>query len=463
VIRAAVYARISSDRDGDQLGVMRQVEDCERLCLGRRWEVAERYVDDHVSAYLSRARPAYRRMLDDIQGGFLDAVVVWHLDRLHRQPRELEEFFQVCEEAGVSRLASVSGDIDLATHDGQFLARILGAVSRKESDDKSRRIRRKHEELALAGKIAGGGTRPFGFEQDRRTIREDEAVVIRESAERLLAGEAVRSICRDLEARGVPTVTGRPWVPQTLTRMLMSGRISGQREHRGELVAEAEWPGIITKEETARIRALLSDPNRRTNRSARRYLLVRLLRCGLCGELLVSRPRSGGARRYICARGPGHTGCGHMYVLADPVEAFVVEAVLHRLDSPELACALDGGNGDPDAERWQSEVEQSQVQLDELATLYGEREITLSEWRSARTPIEQRVTDAKKQLAKLSRTTALAGHVGNSGRLRERWSDLPLTRQHSIVAAVLDHIIVKPGRPGFNGFDPGRFSPIWRA
>jgi len=463
VVRAAIYARISSDREGDQLGVRRQVEDCERLCARKRWEVVECYVDDDVSAYRGRTRSSYRRMLDDIRGGFIDAVTVWHLDRLHRQPRELEEFFEICEAAGISRLASVSGDIDLGTHDGQFLARILGAVSRKESDDKSRRIRRKHEELAQAGKIAGGGTRPFGYAADRRTIREVEADVIRECAARLLAGEAVRSICRELQERGVPTVSGRPWVPQTMTRMLMSGRISGQREHRGELVADAEWPGIISKEETARIRALLQDPARRTNRSARRYLLVRLLRCKRCGELLVSRPRAGGARRYMCAKGPGHSGCGHTYALAEPLEAFVVEAVLHRLDSPALATALAGGNGDPDAERWQREVEQSQAQLDELAGLYGRREITFSEWRAARVPVEQRVTDAKKQLAKLSRTTALTGYVGKASVLRDRWAELPLTRQHAIVAAVLDHVVVGPGRAGFNGFDPSRFYPVWRA
>ena len=53
---------------------------------------------------------------------------------------------------------------------------ILGAVA-KESDDKSRRLRRKHQELAEAGKVSGGGTRPFGFEADRVTIRPDEAAI----------------------------------------------------------------------------------------------------------------------------------------------------------------------------------------------------------------------------------------------------------------------------------------------
>ena len=458
-----MYARISSDRDGDHLGVSRQVEDCERLVARKGWVVAERYVDDDVSAYNGKRRPAYRRMLDDIRGGFLDAVVVWDADRLHRQPKELEEFFDVCKDAGVTKLASVSGDIDLSTHDGQFLARILGTVAKKESDDKSRRIRRKHEELAQAGKIAGGGTRPYGYESDRRTVRESEAVVIRDCASRLLAGETIRSLCADLSERDLPTVSGGQWKTQTLRTLLMSGRISGQREYHGQLVAVAVWPAIISPAETTRIRALLSDPARRTNKSARRYLLVRLLRCGVCGETLVSRPRSGGARRYVCATGPNHSGCGRTYVMADTLERFVVEAVLYRLDSPELVAALSGTPADPDGEAWQAEIEQSQAQLDELAGVYGRREIGLSEWSAARAPIEQRVTDARKRLSRLNRTTALDGHVGNASDLRERWASLPLTRQHAIVAAVLDHVLVGPGRRGYNRFDPSRFTPVWRA
>ena len=101
----------------------------------------------------------------------IDAVVVYDLDRLYRQPRELEEFFDVCEAAGVTELASVTGDIDLASSDGRLMARMKGAVAAKESDDKSRRIKRKALELAEDGKIGGGGTRPFGFEDDRKTIR----------------------------------------------------------------------------------------------------------------------------------------------------------------------------------------------------------------------------------------------------------------------------------------------------
>ena len=458
-----IYARISEDRDGKGLGVTRQVADCERLAAARGWQVVDRYIDDDVSAYNGRVRPEYRRMLDDLREGLIEGVVVWHLDRLHRRPKELEEFLELCDEHGIHSLASVSGDIDLGTHDGQLMARVVGAFARKESDDKSRRVRRKHEELAQAGKFAGGGTRPFGFEPDRRTLRESEATIVRECTRRVLAGEAVRSLCNDLNERGVPTATGKRWRPNVMTRMLMSGRISGQREHRGELVATAEWPGIISVAEGARLRALFTDPARRTNWSARRYLLARLLRCGLCDATLVSRPRKNGIRGYACVSGPGSWGCGRIHMLAEPLEAFIVDAVLYRLDSPELAAAMNGASDHPDSTRIQTELDEASAHLTELAQAYGERTISLSEWLAARDPIELRLSTAKRELARLGRVSVVEGHVGHASALRKLWPDMPLTRQRAIVAAVLDHLVIRPARPGYNRFDETRVSAVWRV
>jgi hypothetical protein len=305
-------------------------------------------------------------MLDEIEAGAVEAVVVYHADRLHRHPRELEDFIDLCQRTK-TKLATVSGDVDLSTHEGQLIARIQGAVARKESDDKSRRIRRKHEELAGAGKVSGGGSRPYGYEADKRTVRPDEAEVIRECARRALAGDSLRSICLDLNERGVASASGKRWTSQTLRRMLMSGRISGQREHRGEIVARAEWSAIITPRQTQQLRAKLGDPDRRTNRASRRYLLTRLLRCSHCGGVLVSRPRADGVRRYVCASGPGFGGCGKTTVLADPLERFIAAGVLHRLESPRLPEAITRSPNGRDGSEWQAEVERAQAKLDELA------------------------------------------------------------------------------------------------
>ena len=70
---------------------------------------------------------------------------------------------------------------------------------------------------------------------------------------------------------------------------------------------------------------------------------------------------------------------------------------------------------------------------------------------------------ARKQLANATRTTVLDGNVGADSGLRERWKKLDLTRQHAIIAAVLDHVVVTPGRQGYNRFDESRIEPVWRV
>jgi site-specific DNA recombinase len=465
VVQAGIYARISSDREGDGLAVGRQLEDCESRAVASGWRVVDRYIDSDISAYSGKQRPEYRRLIADISAGLINGVIVYNLDRLHRQPKELEEFIEVCRRAGIeSNLASCQGHVDLSTHHGVLTARLLGAVAAMESDATRRRIQRKHEQIAQEGRPSGGGSRAYGFEPDGLSVRESEAVVIRESARRALAGESLRSIATSLNGRGVPSAKGGTWSPQTLRRMLLSARIGGMREHQGEIVAEGIWPAIITGAESAQLRAMLTDETRRTNRSARRYLLPRLLRCGLCEQTLVSRPTADGTRCYVCAKGPGFGGCGRISVRAQPLEEFVVEAVLYRLDSPDLAGALAGAPAAPDVERVRIEVEEARAQLAELAQdYYGERAITRGEFLAARTPLEARLQNAQKQLAKLSHSSAVSDYVGNADLLRERWAELPLTGQHAVVAAVLDHLVVQPARRGYNRFDPERFKPVWRA
>ena len=178
-------------------------------------------------------------MLDDIRVGRIDAVVVWHLDRLHRHPKELEEFFDVCAKAGVSQLASVSGDVDLSTGEGQFYARIQGAVARKESDDKSRRAKHKRLELAQAGRLSGSA-RAFGYDAAGGIVP-DEAAVIREMAGRLVAGKSLRTLVRDLHDRQVPTLRGGLWCMQTLRNILKRPALAGLRTLRGEVVSRGVW------------------------------------------------------------------------------------------------------------------------------------------------------------------------------------------------------------------------------
>jgi site-specific DNA recombinase len=59
--RAAIYCRISSDRDDERLGVERQETDCRRRCAERGWDVIEPpYFDNDITAADPRSIPTTR-------------------------------------------------------------------------------------------------------------------------------------------------------------------------------------------------------------------------------------------------------------------------------------------------------------------------------------------------------------------------------------------------------------------
>lgn len=461
VTAAAVYARISSD-DGSALGVTRQVEDCRRLAESLGWPVAEEYIDNDVSASTGRRRPEYERMLADLADGTCDAVLVYHLDRLTRRPVELEHFLSVVESVRLRHLRFVAGGGDVANGDGLMVLRMLSAVAANESATKSRRVKRKMDQNAEAGRPHGGYRRPFGYADDKITVREDEAQVVRDLAERFLAGDSLRSLAMWLDAQGVRTVAGGAWRSPTVRAMLASGRIAGLREHRGQVVGAAVWPALISEQQRGRILARLAEQASSGRRTPRRYLLSGLLRCGKCGHMLFSAARES-TRRYVCLRGPDHGGCGRLSVVAAPVEQLLADAVLYRLDTPALADALAGrAAADERTAALSAELAGDQAQLAELAELYAAKQISAREWMGARRPIQARLDKTETALARLTRTDALTGLVGNGRALRAAWGGLNLTRQHAIVRAVLDHGVIGAGTRGARELDPGRVAPIWR-
>jgi site-specific DNA recombinase len=460
---AAIYARISSDQDGTALGVQRQEEDCRKLAQSLGWPVADVYVDNDLSAYGGKRRPEYERLLEDLKEGARDAVLIYHVDRLTRRPIELEQFLDVLTGAKVRHVRFVAGgDLDIGNGDGLMVLRMLLAVAANESATKSRRVKRKMEQNASAGVPHGGAQRPFGYDTDKITVIEAEALVIRTLAERYVAGESLRALASWLEETGVKTVSGGPWRTPTLRALLASGRIAGLRDHKGQVVGPAVWEAIITEELRAKVLGRMEQAKTSGRRSPRRYLLSGLLRCAKCTHVLYSAARQD-TRRYVCSSGPDHGGCGGTMIVAAPVEDLITRGVLHRLDTPELADALaNRAAADEQGAVLAEALAEDRVQLEELAGMYAARQVTAAEWMAARNPIEARMKDGQARLSRVTRSDALAGLVGNGEALAQGWPNLTLTRQAAIIRAVLDHAVIGPGTPGAQAMDPNRVQPLWR-
>jgi DNA invertase Pin-like site-specific DNA recombinase len=440
------------------LGVGRQREDCEKLIDARGWELAGLYVDNDVSAYSGKPRPEYLRLLSDLEAGTIDAVVAWHPDRLHRSPVELEGFVSIVERTGAAVETATAGSVDLTTPSGRMVARMLGAAARYEVEHKSERAKRKARQRAEQGLPNKGGTRPFGLTADWSEVVPGEADALRDAALRVLAGTPVYTIARELDAKGLRPPAGGRWTVTSLRRILTSWRAAGYREHEGERIARGTWPAILDVETVEMLRVRLSDPDRaRFRRASAKYLLTGMLTCGKCGRPLFTRPTNDGERRYACT--PNPEGCGGTSMNAEKLEPHIVEMVLTALDSPALADALAyHEDGPSDAVRRLHDAEAALVELSR--DFYADRLITRAEFLSARSVIDSRIERAKGEVALQSDSAAVAPVVGS---VRERWPELDLEAQRAIIAAVVEKIMIRPARRGFNRFDPDRVSVSWRV
>lgn len=435
---AVIYSRISRDSEGRGLGVARQIDECRALAEREGYAVAGEYVDNDVSAYSGAPRPGFAELADHLRRG-VDAVIAWHPDRLTRQPRELEDLIDLLEATGTRVVTVQSGAYDLSTPTGRMSARIVGSVARHESEHKSARLKAKARQLAAAGKVGGGGTRPFGYEDDRVTVREPEAAAVRWAISEVLAGATLRSVCRRMP---MPTVTGAAWSPTVMRGMLLRARIAGLREHLGEVTADAEWPAIVDRDAWERCRVILSDPARRKYHAPTRYLLTGVAYDHL-GRRMFARPSAGHKRRYKTLRddqGPGIT------IDADELEAHVLRTVAEIGRSMAKLGSLTVGAVDGSATV--ADVTALEDELTALATLHGEGKIGLAEWMAARAGVEDRLTKARANLGS-------PGRVVDFGFLADvesaTWDE-----QRRAVFDIFRAVVVGPAVRGRNRYDPDR-------
>lgn len=448
-LRVATYCRISDDRAGKALGVGRQREDCEALVDKRGWQLAGRYVDNDLSAYSGKPRPGYLQLLDAVRGGLVDGIVAWHPDRLHRSPRELEDFLSVVEQHGVTVETVRAGTWDLSTPSGRMTARILGSVARGESEHKSDRVRRALEQRATMGsshgRVAYGWTRsvlPDGTKVE--TVNEPQAALVRDLSHRIVRGESLRGIVADLNARGVPSPMGKLWGKTMLKHLVIRERNVGLRVHRGEVVGEGGWPAILERGLWEQVRAILADPGRRTSTgSTATHLLSGIATCGVCGGPM----RAGMSRQTPSYRCADHSCVSRKR--AD-VDAFVTALVLERMARPDVAALL--APGDDRTRLAVAEAAELRGRLDNAADDYSDGAIDREQFHRITVRLRPRLEAAQARARAVDSAPLLAELVGAKD-VQAAWERLPLARQRAVVD-LLFTIRVLRAQQGARLFDP---------
>lgn len=476
-LRAAIYVRISSDRTGEGLGVERQEGDCRRKAESLGWAVVKVYSDNDVSAYSGAPRPQLNAMLDAVRRGEIDGIITWHNDRLYRRTRELLDFVDLAEETGV-RLATVNaGDFDLSTPTGQMIAKNLVNMAEYEIGHSKERMKAAAVQRAERGRshgpVAWGWTRdPDGTEH----LDPEPAEAIREAARRTIAGESLRGICTDFNARGVKAPRGGEWVGSTLRQVLLRQRNAGRRVYYGKRgpkqkqdpnygkVTEGAWPSILSGSEQDQVTEILTKPTRSTSRGGGlKYMMSNYLICGRCGGRCLTRAgallpgeEKEGRRR------PTSYACGDCYrcvANVGPVDEAVGELVVARLQGQDGPILL---SRDKDAAREaQEEIEGLRARLNRAAAMFADGTIDGEQLATTTASIRKQIDKHEQVIARHAPTPAL-GNFSRDARatsVREAWDRAPVEVRRAIVEELVE-VTLLPSGSG-KRWTPDRLRPRW--
>lgn len=480
------------DEDGrlSTKGVDGQVEDCLALAARLGWGVGPRethvIVENDTSAYRRRwmrvpgsdekqlrtARPEYRRGLKLLSTGQADGVVALDLDRIARDPRDLEDLVDVVVARKLPTV-SVTGSLDLSTGDGITLARMMCAVAAKSSMDTSRRVRGDRRKAAVAG-LFMGGRRQYGFEPDGVTWRLAEMRELGRMGQAVLAGVSLRQVAADLRNRGVPSYSGSPWTPVMVRRLLLRPRLaslsvyrpSDSPKHGSPVFTDDEIVGVLagvvpvfTIAEWKALRAKLTDPRRRTNKGkAPKWLLTGIGLCGVCGRT-VSPAGGGGTRPYQSYQCRDLGGGRHVRRNAEAVDDLVSKIIVAKLRRRDAVGLLpEPGKGGVDLAAMNRDAMGLRERLKRLARLYADEDITGEQLQEGSVRLKERLLAVEGQIQAHAAVSPLAPIAGRRDALTV-WRGLSLGRKRAIVRELVDVIIMPVTREGF----PYRFDPrdIW--
>lgn len=447
VLSAAIYVRISRDKEGLEQGVQRQERDARALADRLGYAVYGVYSDNDLSASRNsrKSRPNYARMLEDVRSGRIHALLAYSTSRLTRRPREFEDLIDLAEK-GLRVHTTAAGDVDLDTSAGRFYARMLAARDANEAEEASERAKRERCQRREQGRW-NGGKRPFGWEPDGITPRPIEQDLIREACREILAGHSLRGIARGWMANGVPTPQGGPtWIPNTIREIVRNPRIAGLLPDE----QSAQWPAIVDETTWRGVRAVLAAPGRDTGRGPAR-LLTSIAYCGVCDPDGTS-----GHRPSVCGgtdarKNPLYT-CGnirHLCRRVEPVDAWVTDVVLTWLSRQRLTPSSSQANTAPLASR----AAGLRARLGEAADMFAAGTIDAAQLGRITNSVRADLEEAETKLATATSGAALSGLPIGLDALRAGWDSWDLDRRRSILRATGLQITVFPAGRGQKRFD----------
>ena len=359
---AALYARVSSDRQDVDLSVSAQLRALKDYARANGYSVARQYVDEAESGLVAD-RPQFREMIEEGSKpkAPFDVILVWKFSRFTRKREHAVAFKSMLRRKGIRVVSITEQAEDNAT--GRLLEGIIESVDEFYSENLAQEVVRGMREAASRGFFLGSKA-PFGYRRvkvsdgmkERPTLEVDPATapVVKEIFESSLSGYGLKEICRTLNDRGI-TNRGKRWYKGGLHYLLTNeaytgtavwGRTTKVEKAQDPVRVEGAWPALVSRELFDAVQQAMRDRAPKVQRPGRvgsKFLLSGLLKCGVCGRPYSGQgAKSGQFAYYVCGTlfREGAGTCSARYLNSPRVEDFIVEKIRERILTEETIVEL---------------------------------------------------------------------------------------------------------------------------
>ena len=319
LIPAALYARVSSDRQDVDLSVAAQLRALREYAERNGYLAVREYIDEAESGRIAD-RPQFKKMIDEAakSDAPFQEILVWKFSRFTRQREHAVVFKSMLRKKGI-RVVSITEHAD-DTPTGKLMEAIIESVDQFYSENLAQEVTRGMREAASRG-FWMNASAPYGFrrvyvqdgakKRPRLELNPPHDAVVRRIFDLTLQGKTSLDILKALNTEGIPSPNGKQWRKTTVHKILANEAYTGTlvwglRAQDGQEPVRVEnaFPAIVSPQEFQRVRKLLearAPSVTHPRRAASPYLLSGLAKCETCGKALTAaEAKSGKYTYYVC-------------------------------------------------------------------------------------------------------------------------------------------------------------------
>jgi site-specific DNA recombinase len=343
LLRCAIYTRQSIEDAQVEFGSL----DAQREAIaayitsqrGEGWAALPERYDDAGFSGATTQRPAFQRLLRDIDAGLVDVVCVYKLDRLSRSLNDFVALMERFRRAGVA-FVSVTQKFETTSPLGRMTLNLLATFAEFEREQISERTRDKMLAARRRGMWTGGPV-PLGYDlvDKKLVVNEAEADQVRWLYATCLDVGSLMKTVEAASARGIRTKSRKhvAFTTSTMARLLKNPIYIGMQSAGAEVV-DGLHAAIIEKTQAEAVKAMLRSKHIGNKHRNRHGVLLRgLLMCAACGASMTHSVTSRW-HYYVCSKiqKQGASACPDSRVRLDDIESAVVEQIRAIGRDPKL-------------------------------------------------------------------------------------------------------------------------------